>query len=436
MTTRNLATWVMNQGAAPLLQSGLLLTSLGVAAGLLNYAFQLLMGRLLTADDFLAFNAIVATSLVVGAPLAAVQTVATQYVASVSATVGTAGARRLFFRWLTRGWLVVAAALLATAAATPQLMAWLRLPDHACLWMLVAIACGMLLAAVNGTFFHGLQWFSWLGGLPLATTLLKILLCSLFVGTFAGGLHGALAGVVTATALGIAAGSWTIFAKTSPATHSPTPLPPFPYALLPPVIAGTFGLVSMTQIDLVLVNRYFAPAEASQYALAAVLGKVVLYLPAGMAAAILPIVAANHARDQTGHRTAASAVLLTLLLSGCVALGFFLVGPRLVDLLYGQKYGAAGELLRFYGPAMVPMAAVIVIHNYMVARSRRVYSWLIGMVAVLEIAVLDAWHPSLEMVLGIIAALNAALALSGIIFLFVPPTRPATLTKTTGTAFS
>jgi len=189
----------------------------------------------------------------------------------------------------------------------------------------------------------------------------------------------------------------------------------------------------MTQIDLVLVNRYFAPTEASQYALAAVLGKVVLYLPAGMAAAILPIVAASHSRDQTGQRTAASAVLITLLLSGCVGLGFFLVGPRLVDLFYGQKYGAAGELLCVYGPAMVPMAAVIVIHNYMVARSRRVYSWLIGTTAVLEIAVLDAWHPSLEMVLGIIAALNSALALSGIFFLGVPPTRTANLAKTTGT---
>ena len=99
MTTRNLQTRVMNQDATPLLQSGLLLTALGVAAGLLNYAFQLLMGGLLTADDFLAFNAIVATSLVVGAPLAAVQTVATQYVASVSTAVGIAGARRLFSRW-------------------------------------------------------------------------------------------------------------------------------------------------------------------------------------------------------------------------------------------------------------------------------------------------------------------------------------------------
>jgi len=100
MSQRHLWARVMNQGSTPLLQSGLLLTALGVTTGLLNYAFQLLMGRLLTADDFLAFNAIVATSLVVGAPLAAVQTVATQYVASVSTAVGLAGARRLFCRWM------------------------------------------------------------------------------------------------------------------------------------------------------------------------------------------------------------------------------------------------------------------------------------------------------------------------------------------------
>ncbi|MFM7035536.1 MAG: hypothetical protein ACKOYJ_10225 [Planctomycetia bacterium] len=407
------------------LRAGFLLTVLNVATGVMGYVFQVVMGRSLAAHDYAAFNAILAMGMVICSPMTAMETVAARHVANVAAMAGLGSVRRLYRTWTTWLWAVCGAAAVSVMFAGPEVQAWSRIPDIGSVWLLAGIVVATVLSILTGAMLRGLQAFGWIGGLGFGGVVAKIVICVFFVVTLCQGLHGALEGVLASMLLVLAASMWAIARRWTDVAPRIGETVAFPFRLVAPVVASTIGLTLMTQIDLVLVNRFFDPALAGQYAPASVLGKAVLYLPGGLVTAILPIVAASHARSEPSGGYATQALGATALLCGTAALAYFMAGPRLVGLLYGEKYGAAGGLLAIYGLAMVPMALAMVIQGFLVAKGRAFFCWVTAALAVIEVAVLREWHPSLYTVIGTIAVFNTALAIVGGI-LMIPEFRPAT----------
>lgn len=390
-----------------------MLTALNVVTGGLAYVFQVVMGRALAAEDYAAFNTILAMGMVACSPMTAMETVAARHVANVAAMVGLANVRLLYRMWMAGLWVFCGVVAVSGVIAAPQAREILRLPDLGSVWLLAAIVIATTLSILTNAMLRGLQAFGWLGGLGFGGVVAKIALCLLFVVTLCKGLHGALGGVLAST-LFVFAGSTCVISRqwseTSPTTIARIP---FPFRLIAPVVASVIGLTTMTQIDLVFVSRFFDASLASQYAPASVLGKAVLYLPAGLVTAILPIVAASHARSERSTRHVVHALSATALLCGAAAMVYFVAGPWLVRLLYGEKYGAAGSLLAVYGLAMVPMALAMVMQGFLVAKGRTLFCWATAVLAVVEMAVLRGWHPSLQAVIGTIAACNTVLAVAG-----------------------
>jgi O-antigen/teichoic acid export membrane protein len=410
--------------SSEVLRAGFLLTALNVATGVSGYVFQVAMGRTLAAEDYAAFNGILAMGMVACSPMTALETVAARHVANVAAMEGCGSVRRLYRTWTTWLWAGCGVVAVAVMVAGPQVRQWLQAPDVESVWLLAGIVLATTLSILTGAVLRGLQAFGWIGGLGFGGVVAKIAICLFFVASLRQGLHGALGGVLASTLLVLGGSMGAIsrgWAGVAPGVGAATD---FPFRLIAPVMASVIGLTTMTQMDLVLVNRFFDPATAGQYAPASVLGKAVLYLPGGLVTAILPIVAASHARRERGTGHAAQALGATALLCGAAALVYFVAGPWLVRVLYGERYGAAGSLLAVYGLAMVPMALAMVIQGFLVAKGRTFFCWVVAALAAGELAVLRAWHPSLHAVIGTIATFNTMLAVIGGI-LMVPEFRSA-----------
>lgn len=408
--------------SSEVLRAGFLLTALNVATGALGYVFQVVMGRTLDAGDYAAFNAILALVMVACSPMAAMETVAARHVANVAATAGLGAVQSLYRAWTVWVWGICAGVAIALTIAAPRVQSWLRVSDVQSVWLLVGIILATVLSILTGATLRGLQAFGWLGGLGFGGVLAKIVLCLVCVEVLLPGLHGALTGVLASTVIALAGSMWAISRRWAHARAGVAEADDFPFRLIVPVVAATIGLTTMTQIDLVLVNRFFDPAVAGQYTPASILGKAVLYLPGGLVTAILPIVAASHARSERGASHATQALLATVLLCGALAVAYFVAGPWLVRLLYGEKYGPAGNLLAVYGLAMVPMAVAMVIQGFLVAKGRTLFCWVAAVLAAAEFAVLRDWHPSVQAVIGTVAVFNTALAIVGGI-LMVPEFR-------------
>lgn len=187
------------------------------------------------------------------------------------------------------------------------------------------------------------------------------------------------------------------------------------YSLQPflPVLAANVAFAVMTQLDMVLVNLFFDSTLAGTYAAASVLGKAVLYLPGGLVLALFPLVADNHANKISSNLLLFQAVCLTGAICTFAASVYWFFGSEIINALYGDQYAGAGELLRWYGLAILPLAFVLVAEHFLIAKGQVLFAWLFLLVAPLQIIAIYFWHENLSQVLIAMAAGGILLVVIG-----------------------
>jgi len=82
-------------------------------------------------------------------------------------------------------------------------------------------------------------------------------------------------------------------------------------------------------------------------------------------------------------------------------------------LLYGEDYRGAGEVLKYFGFAILPMALVLVAENFLIAKGRVLFAYLFAFTAPLQLAAIHFYHDSLQMVVAVVGASGLLLALLG-----------------------
>lgn len=401
---------VARLGASRLLRAGFWLTASNVAAGLLGYAYQVLMGRMLTAVEFALFSALMALSMFFSSPLGAMFMLISRRVSYLRAHSQLAGLRSLYWRThlvLALGGLLF---LLSLFSLLNEAQAYLKSPSQSPIWLFGGFIVLGAFLLVNNAFFQGMQRFGWLGGTSVWGVAVKILGSTILIACGLG-VGGALAGALFSTVL-----IWLIGVKAITRAFPSTrgggrlPLEPFPLNTVLPAIIANIAFAAMTQLDMVLVNWYFPPEQAGLYAAASVLGKAVLYLPGGLAMALFPMVAENHAKDEGSAHIMLQAIAVTAALCGLTALVYWFLGDWLIASLYGPTYAGAGDLLRWYGFAILPMTLVMVAEYFLIAKGRVLFAWLFLGVAPLQVLAISLWHDQLSTVIAIMGTCGAILA--------------------------
>lgn len=396
-----------------LLRAGVWLSVANVVAGLLGYAYQVLMGRMLAPVEFALFSAIMALSMFFSSPLGAMYMVISRRVSALRAHNQLAVLRSLYWRtheFLALGGLLF---LLLLFPLADEAQTYLKSPTQAPIWLLGTVVVIGAFLLINNAFFQGMQRFGWLGGTGVLGVALKIILGIVLI-MLGFSVSGALAGVLLASCI-IWLGGMLITTRSFPAKVMPGHLPieSFPLKSVLPVLIANIAFAALTQLDIVLVNWYFPPEQAGLYAAASVLGKAVLYLPGGLVMALYPMVAENHAKDQSSAHIMLQAVAVTATLCGLAALTYWLLGDWLITLLYGQTYAGAGELLRWYGFAMLPMTLVMVAEYFLIAKGRVLFAWLFLGMAPLQVLAIHLWHDQMWMVIAIMGVSGSVLVAIG-----------------------
>jgi O-antigen/teichoic acid export membrane protein len=394
------------------------MTVANVMGGALGYAYQVLMGRLLTPAEFALFSAVLALGLFFGSPMGALFMVVSRQVSTLLAQGGGHMLRTLYV--VTHKRLAVAGGcfLILLVLLIPALQRYLKSPDSSPVWLFGLFLVLSALLLVNGAFFQGLNQFFMLGGTGFVAVLMKIVF-SVGLISLGLGVNGALAGVLLSV-LSIWVFGMARLLRTLPASadRGQLSIKPFAVAAVTPVIVANVAFMAMTQLDMVLVNYYFPPDMAGLYAAASVLGKAVLYLPGGLVLALFPAVAENHAMKKGSSHLLFQSVAATFALCGMAALFYWFLGDQLISFFYGPAYSGAGELLRWYGFAILPMALVMVAEHFLIAQGRIFFAWLFLAIAPFQIAVIHLWHDEIWMVVAAIGGGGLALMCVGYAFLW------------------
>jgi O-antigen/teichoic acid export membrane protein len=384
----------------------------GIASGLLGYVFQVLMGRMLRVQEYGLFIAMMSLSIVLSTPLSALTMVVSRKISEYR-TRQDSGSINHFYYWINIRAAIVGGLVLGVYLFfAPQIQFYLKGPSTMLVYLLGALLFFAFLPAINHAFLQGFQRFIWLSASSSFAILFKIIFSAVLV-WLGYGVAGALGGTILAVIAG-----W-IF--TYGGLHHPLaegrslPFQTAHLSIKPalPVLAANIAFAAMTQLDIVLVNYYFPAHEAGLYAAASILGKAVMYLPGGITLALFPMVAENHARDQSSMQLLLQAICLVTVLCGAGAVFYFFFGEWLIHLLYGERYREAGEILRYYGFAILPMTLVMVVEHFLIAKGRVMFAYLFLIFAPFQVLAIYWYHESLLMVVGIMAVSGVLLVCMG-----------------------
>lgn len=401
-------------------EAGLWLTFANIMGGVLGYAYQVIMGRLLTPSEFGLFSAIIALSMFFMSPLTAFSLVVSREVSALKAHGNISRLRALYFivhKIVFFAWLGL---FFAYVIFSDSLQKYLSSPTPTpVLIFVVSILFGCFLT-INSAFFQGEKKFGFLGLANIIAIFMKIVFSAIFI--YCGmRVSGALLGGSLATAMLWFVGMILILGKYLGVRNDKsceTILSVNSFKAFIPVLVANICFVGMTQLDLVLVNWYFPSSEVGVYAAASVLGKIVLYLPGGLVMALYPIVAESHALKKDTHHFALQTLLMTFVICGLAAITLFLFGEKIILILYGDNYIAGGSLLKWYGFAMLPMALVTVLEHFLIAKGRTLFVWIFLLVCPLQLWSISIWHDHLYQILISIGVSGIFVLIVGCFYLF------------------
>jgi len=384
------------------LRVGTLLFLATLISNFLNFLFQVTMGRILTPANYGTMNALLSTFMIAVIPYSTISMVLTRRVSLHRVHDQLASVRRLFYWTYKRIAMVGLPALAAFLLLSPAIRQFLQIDTGSPVILLGIVILLAVSLPINLAFLGGLQRFVAIAIASGALGPLKYTLSVALV-VLGLGIDGVLIGHVLCYLSLFVISYWPLRRLLRPAigvAEKPRRL----FVTAYPELLANLAFAFMTQFDLVLVKHLFSSDVAGTYAVAAVFGRAVMYLPGGLIMALFPMVAENCAlnKNQTGILWKALAYTLTL--SGCGTLLYWLFPEAILTVLFGGKYLEAAPLLAYYAITMLPVALLLITMNFHIARGHRGVWIFIVLGVTLEFLFILVWHQDLTQILGALFA--------------------------------
>jgi O-antigen/teichoic acid export membrane protein len=396
-------------------KAGFLLTTASVIVGILGYFFQILVGRMLEPADFAVFSALMALYILLGSPFSALNMLITRHVSILRATKHTQDGKHYY--WVLQKWVIVVGliVLLIFYFTSDFFIEYLKAQSLSQLLIFSTLLIFSSLLVVNNSFFQGFQLFGWQALSNVFSASMKLLLSVGFI-VIGMGVSGAILGVSLSAAFAWIIGVWILwssFSKFKDDSNEAADKNITNHQGLFQVLSVSISFALMTQLDMILVNWFFNPSDAGDYAAASVLGKAVLYIPSGLIIALFPMTIEAHLNKTRGSLLLKAALISTFCICGALALLYSFWGNEIIGLIYGEAYSGAGSILRWYGFAILPMALVMVYEHYLIAKGKMIFSWVFLIFGPLQIAAIYLWHDKLIYVLAAVGGSGLLLFLCG-----------------------
>lgn len=418
-----------------------------LAAGL-NYAYNLLVNRLLLPADYATFAALLGVVALIGAPMGALQTIAAKYSADYMAE-DDPGSVWNFLKRLSARVMPVGILLFVLFATFSSPLAHFVSNDDigATVKGVVVVGFGLLfqlLLPLNRGMLQGTQSFVDLAVNLVADAFGRILLgLAVMLPLIGGGSRAALGSImrgelkienewviaasVGATVLGSLVsyllsfrpvGRW---AQKEP-RHQVVNIAELVRFAWPTLLMYLFTTTLLT-VDVILVKRYavvgtgLTPDNAGEYATLSTLAKLIFYITGPIVTVMFPMIA-DLLKKQERHFPVLLTAMVSVLAGSGIVLGIFAVAPYFIISKLAPNYTSVSHLL-------VPMTVIFFVYsltnlfaNYFLSLKR--YSFLLALAlgGCLEILLVALYHGSMTQVIQMVT-LAQTVTLVGLVWLYL-----------------
>lgn len=393
------------------------------------YLFHIYMGRHLSPTDYGILYALFALLMIVSVPAMTVQTVITKYASHFKAHNQYGKIRFLFFHSLKKLSLYGGMGFLIFLVFSGHIARFQQIPSRIPVVIVGFILLFSIVTPAAGGIVQGLQKFSYLGWSMILSTFLRLISAIILV-IIGFGVNGAL----SASIIGILFGLFIIFLPLrslfQEKTNERVEFKEI-YRYSAPVILALLCFMILTNVDAVLVKHFFSPLEAGNYSAAAMVGRIILFLPVAMVIIMFPKASELYAQKKDSSLILKKSLLYVGLLAGGTTLVFFLF-PRLpLFLLWGDRFQASTPLVGKFALAMTFFGLVNILFFYQLAMHRYRFLYLAGIFTSLQIIAITLFHNTLSQVVWILVVNGALLFLINQFLVWLPKRVPLRTQKTT-----
>lgn len=392
---------LLNLFKKPLIAGSLWLTFGNFFSSFGNYLFNLLMGRLLTAEDYGALASLISLSIFISLPTSIITMILVKFSATFYAQKKFAQITRLAKKFSLYGTLGGFLIFVFFIVANSFLQDFLKIYDQRPFIVMGLLIWFGLIGAVNTSLLQGLLKFKVIAVLGILTVIVKLILGWYFV-KINFNIFGPLLALLLASIL-----TWLItFIPLKRFYQADSQVK---FGLRKKILSFSFPTFATTatatlflSTDLILVKHYFPPQEAGIYAAVSVMGKVVFYALSPISQVCFPVIAQRFAKGKKWLRDTALALLL-IGLPGIIGLSIYFLFPQLVIKIFFPKeiYRQTASLIILYASYMLIFSFSSLLTNVYLAVEKAKLIYLALGIAILRLASIVFLHQNLSQVIWV-----------------------------------
>jgi O-antigen/teichoic acid export membrane protein len=398
------------------IKASFIMTAAGILGGMLGYFYQILMGRLLKAEEYSLLSAIMSLTSIVLSPFGAIALLTVREF-SKKEIIGDNLLSSYYYRIFYKNISVISAIFIVIIICFFRYIGeYLKADDPYIIYLFCLIVVMNIYYSLNMSYIQGKQNYKVLSLLPLLNLVLKIIISSVAI-YLNYKIYGVLWAIFISTLIFYLISFRYISFKEAHLSGSIIKFSfnSFIKSAIPLIIASTCFML-MTQADILFVNYFFSKNDTAEYAAASVLGKAILYLPGGVISVMFPMVSSSSSNKEKINNLLKRSCVATLFFCIIVALIYFFFSSILVNFFYGNKFPGAAYILKWYGFALIPMALIMVLEHHLMAINKFLYTWIFLVIAPLQIIFMINFHKNIIMVPFAIFVSGIIILITGVVF--------------------
>ncbi len=404
--------WLQKHDRDGLLFHSFIVTALQNAGGAINMIFHIVMGHALSAQQYGVLASMLASVLILGLPMLAVQNTLAHSAARF-VQEGRAGMIRVLVRqWFKKLSCMAVVLIVVGVAASGYVANFFNIETRVPVMITSFVLAGTLLLSIIPGIMQSLQHFVWMCMTINTWGIVRTVVGAILVFAVARdanqGLIAQGAGIVAGVAVGVV--GLRVLMKGVPVEQGD--------------VSGHgeyFGKSFATLVffailmnaDVLIVKHYFDALPAGQFAQAGTIGRTVIFLCQPIAMVLFPKVVSSGEFGEAHQRTLVRAIVLSALFVGAAVLVCCMVPWLPLRLMFGVTEPTAEQLRLVRGViiAMGPLGITYVLTNFEMAQHRFACLVPLLLCAVAYMVGVSIWHSSLiqiVMVLGTVSLFSVA----------------------------
>ena len=415
--------WIRKSGGG-IVKYGTIVFVASIAGNVLNYLFHIYMSRNLDASEYGALGALFSVFMIVAIPFGAIRTTTAKYVSSLKVKGKYEEIATLFFRSLRKILIFSSVGLGIFLLLSRAISNYLRIDSPVPVIILgIALFITAMSPALSGA-LQGFQRFIRMSVIGLGGAGVKLAtgIALVSIGLNVNGAIGAL----VASGLFVVVLSYLFLRDLSALNRAEGVRSSGIYSYFLPVVISLGCFSVLSNADALIVKHYFVPEEAGIYLKAAIIGRAFLYLPMALVVVLFPKASELYSLREKSTKLLNGTLLYSAIISVAGIAVCFLASDLIASFIGKdpRNFGRIGELIRYFGMAITPIALMNILIHYNLALHRMgfIYSIILG--AAVFITSLVLFHSSLLQVLWTIGICGWTMFVVFLAFTLIAERRP------------